>query len=165
MEILKNFGFDPTLLVAQIVNFLIILYLLKRFAYKPMIAVLEKRRKTIAEGQKNAEKANKALEEALEKEKKILQTAQAEAKAMMADANKQSETIITTAHEKGKQQVEKIIKDTKEQLERERKETEKQIAVHVNQLAIDILQKSLQGFFDEKQQKEVMEKAVKSLKK
>lgn len=165
MEIIKNFGIDPILLLAQIVNFLIILYLLKRFAYKPMLEVLEKRRKTIADAQKNAQKADEALAKALEEEKKVLRGAQNEAKIMISDSSKQAEEIIVKAHEKAKAQSEKLIKETKEQLDRDRKEAEKQIAAKTAKLAADMLDKSLTGFFDAKQQKEVVEKATKSLQK
>ncbi len=165
MEVIKNFGVNVPLLIAQIVNFLIILYLLKRFAYKPILEVLEKRRKTIAEGEKNAQKANEALAKALDEEKKLLRNAQSEAKNMITEAAKQAETLIAQAHEKAKQQSEKLIKDTKEQLDRDRKETEKQLATKTAELAVQMLEKSLTGFFDPKQQKDVVEKATKALKK
>src|SRR5579859_3926293 len=152
MDIITNFGINPLLLIAQIVNFLIILYLLKRFAYKPILDVLVKRRETIAQAQKNAQQADDALKKALEEEKKLLKNAQAEAKVLLASANKQAEATILQAHEKAKQQAEKLIKDTKEQLERDRKEIEKQLAAHTTQLAVAMLEKTLTGFFDTKQQ-------------
>jgi len=165
MDILRDFGFQPVLLVAQIVNFLIILYLLKRFAYKPVLTMLEKRQKIIADSQVNAKKADEALQHAVEEEKRILKTAQSEAKTLLSDAAKQAETIITAAHDKGKQQVEKLLQETHEQLDRERRDMEKQLASQVTVLAMDMLASSLKGFFDEKQQKEVLEKASKVLKR
>jgi F-type H+-transporting ATPase subunit b len=57
MEILKTFGFDPILLGAQIINFLIIFYLLKRFLYKPVLGMLKTREDKIKEGIKQAEEA------------------------------------------------------------------------------------------------------------
>lgn len=164
MEIIQNFGINPLLLAAQIVNFLVILYLLKRFAYKPILEVLQKRQQTITEGHANAKKADEALQKALESEKKLLREAQTETKNMLSQATKQADDIINKAHDKAKQQAEKLIKDTKEQLERDRKETEKQLAIQVTKLATEILEKSLQGFFDEKQQKSVLETAVSSLR-
>jgi len=164
-DLIKNFGVNPYLLSAQIVNFLIILYILKRFAYKPILKLLDKRKQTIEEGQKNAEKATIALQKALDEEKKILRNAQSEAKNILSDANKQADTIITSSHEKGKKQVEKLLADARDQLEKERKETEKRLASQITTLAVDILQKSLKGFFSEKEQKEVMKKAAETLKK
>ncbi|MBU2632677.1 F0F1 ATP synthase subunit B, partial [Patescibacteria group bacterium] len=49
MEIVKQFGLDPVLLVAQIVNFLILLFILKKLLYKPVLELLKKREDTIKE--------------------------------------------------------------------------------------------------------------------
>ena len=72
MEIINNFGLDPLLLGAQIVNFLIIFFILKRFAYKPVLDILKKREDSIKEGLRQAEEGKKILDEALEEEKKML---------------------------------------------------------------------------------------------
>lgn len=164
MKILADFGINPILLGAQIVNFLIILYLLKRFAYKPIFEMLDKRKKVIEEGVKNAENSNKALERALEEEKKILKKAQTQAETVLVDAKQQAGTIVLDATDQAKQQVEKLLADAKKEIEIQTKETEKKLASQTTKLAIDILQKSLKGMFDSNHQKEVLEKAIKNLK-
>src|ERR1035437_2709692 len=93
MEILKNFGFDPILLVAQIVNFLIILFLLKKFLYKPVLDMLKKRKDDIEKGVKDAEEGRLTLEKALEEEKKILRIAQEQSKKIIDDAGNQAIAI------------------------------------------------------------------------
>ena len=50
MELLKDFGFDPILLTAQIINFLIVLVVLKKFMYKPVLDMLKKRENDIKKG-------------------------------------------------------------------------------------------------------------------
>ena len=72
MEIVDHFGLDPYLFGAQVINFLIIFYLLKRFLYKPVLEILRKREREIAEGLKQAEEGKILLEKAQEKEKEIL---------------------------------------------------------------------------------------------
>src|SRR5437870_10658982 len=57
MEILKNFGFEPILFIAQIVNFVIIYLILKKFLYKPVLKLLKDRKQTIAGGLKQAEES------------------------------------------------------------------------------------------------------------
>ena len=75
MEIVKEFGLNPYLLAAQIVNFLIILYILKKLLYKSVLDMLKKRSDSIKEGIKQAEEGRLTLEKALEEEKKILSDA------------------------------------------------------------------------------------------
>ena len=74
MEFIKDLGFNPLLLGGQIVNFLIIYFLLKRFAYKPILGLLKKREEDIKTGIKNAEEGKLVLEKALLDEKRILLT-------------------------------------------------------------------------------------------
>ena len=86
MEILNQIGIDGKLLLAQAVNFLILLFLLHRFAYKPMLAFLEKRSDRIEKGLRDAEEAEKRLVQAAENEEKVLAKAREEAKKIIADA-------------------------------------------------------------------------------
>jgi hypothetical protein len=60
----EAFGWDPRLFFSQVISFIIVAYLLKRFAYKPILAVLEQRRQQIAQANLNAEKIKQQLAEA-----------------------------------------------------------------------------------------------------
>jgi F-type H+-transporting ATPase subunit b len=164
MEILANFGVEPVLLVAQIFNFLIIAWVLKRFAYKPILKLLQERKVTIEQGLKNAEDARKLLEQANEKETAILKSAQAQAKKLQDEAKKQSDQVLKTAEENAKKRTEQLLKQASEQISKETKEAEKRLETHVSELAVAFLQKAVSGLFSEKEQKEVMQKAMKSLK-
>ena len=62
MELIKNFGLDPVYLAAQIVNFLIILYFLRRFLYKPVFKMLKKRENEIKEGLEKTEESKRLME-------------------------------------------------------------------------------------------------------
>ena len=63
MDILENFGVEPVLLLAQIVNFAILLFILKRFLYKPILKVLEERKNKIETSMKQSEQIQKEFEE------------------------------------------------------------------------------------------------------
>ena len=56
-ETAETFGWNWKLFLSQVISFCIVAYLLQRFAYKPILAVLEERRRKIEEGQINAEKS------------------------------------------------------------------------------------------------------------
>src|SRR3989338_10125474 len=115
MEIIKNFGLDPLVLGAQIINFLIIFFILKRFAYKPILDILKKRENSISEGLKQAEEGKKVLDEALGKEKKILQNVQKSAEKIIEDAKNQSIEIQKEARSEERRQVESMITTAREQ--------------------------------------------------
>lgn len=86
MEVLHKLGIDWKLLIAQGVNFLILLYILKRFVYKPMLAFLDERAGKIESGLQNAEAASKRLEEAEKEHSKLLADAQKQARAIVEEA-------------------------------------------------------------------------------
>ena len=165
MEIFKNFGFDPILLIAQIVNFLIILFLLKKFLYKPVLDMLKKRKDDIEKGVRDAEEGRLTLEKALEEEKKILRKAQEQSKKIIDDASTQAVLIANDIEQNSRKQAEKILADTKIQIAQESKEAEKRLAQDVSKLSIEFLSTSLKEIFGEKEEKLIIEKTIKRLKK
>ncbi len=164
MEILHSFGVNWILLAAQIVNFLIIFWLLKRFAYKPILAMLEKRRKMVVETVTNSQKAEEALAKAEEKEKEILKKAQVASQEVLADSQKQAQEILTTAEEQTKDRVAKMLEDAKKEIEEQTVEAQHQLSKHTALLAVELLKKSLSGMVDKKAEKEIVGKVTKKLK-
>lgn len=165
MEIINNFGIEPMLLAAQIVNFLIILFILKKFLYKPVLETLKKRENTIKEGLKQAEDGKAALEKALEEEKKILKKAQEQARKIIDDAKDQSGAVAKDIEENARKQSEKILEIAKRQIEHDTKEAEKRLTAKVNSISIEILQKSLKEMFSEKEEKKLIDRAIKEIVK
>jgi F-type H+-transporting ATPase subunit b len=94
-------------LIAQIINFAILLFLLKRYAYGPVIAMLRERRQNIEAGVKASDEAKKRLANAEESRKEILVKAEEEAHGVVAHAEKlaeeQAATILTAARAKSEQ--------------------------------------------------------------
>jgi len=165
MDILKNFGFDPYLLGAQIINFLIIFYLLKHFLYKPLLDMLKKRADTIKEGLKQAEESRLTLEKTLEEEKKILTKAKDAARQIIEDAKLQAVENAREIEKNAKLQTEKMLLEARTQINHEAQETERKLSEKVSILAADMLTKSLEGLFKDSEQKQITEKALKQIKK
>lgn len=86
MEIFAKLGIDWKLLIAQAINFGVLFWALRRFAYRPMLDFLEKRTERIEKGLKDAESAGVKLKEMEEKEKAVLVSARTEARAIIAVA-------------------------------------------------------------------------------
>lgn len=165
MEVLGKFGINPILLLAQTVNFLIVFYILKRFALKPILKVLKEREKAVKDGIAQAEETQKLLKEASEKEREILRKAQLEAKQLLDNARAHSNQVLSEIEEKTKKQADSILIEAKEKISLETKEAEKRLAAHVSQLAVEMLEKSSQELFTDRDQSSVMDKALKVLKR
>jgi len=85
-ETADTFGWNWKLFISQVASFCIVALLLRRFAYRPILAVLEDRRRKIEEGQLNAEKIRKELAEAEKRYQEILAKGNADAQRMIDEA-------------------------------------------------------------------------------
>lgn len=107
MEVLEKLGIDWKLLLAQAVNFLVLLWVLKRYAYGPILRALETRTKHIEQGLKDAEASRAQLEQAREEERKLLTAAREEAR-----------DILTQAEASAKKRDAKMLEETKAKIDR-----------------------------------------------
>src|SRR5205823_14774866 len=82
----ETFGFSWWLFLSQCISFAIVAFLLQKFAYKPIINVLEERRQRIREGLENAERIKRELAEAEKRYQEILTNANTEAQRMIEEA-------------------------------------------------------------------------------
>jgi F-type H+-transporting ATPase subunit b len=120
MEIFEKLGIDWRLLVAQLVNFAILMAALLFFVYKPLIKVLEGRQEKIAESLRDAERIGEELRGAEAKSLEILAAARAEAGKIVDQARVSAEAAKTAAVEKAKAEVAVLVAGGKRQLASER---------------------------------------------
>lgn len=165
MELIKNFGIDPILLGAQIVNFLIVLFILRKFLYKPILETLQKRRDKIKEGLKVTEEARVRLEKITQDEKTILRNAEDQGKKLIDDAKTQASELIKKADELTKIKTERLLVETRDQIAFETKEAGNKLEQKISVLAIDFIQKSIPSLFSKTDQENVMKNVLGKLKK
>lgn len=161
----KQFGIEPVFLIAQIVNFLIIFYFLKRFLFKPIQQMLKDRKNTIREGLEKAEEGRILLEKAKKEEEEILQKAHARAQKMQDQAKTQASEILKDAREQAKQDTEKMIEDAKDSIAKEATRVSDQLIGNISELSVGMLKKALQQTVSPKTQKEILTQTVKQIKK
>jgi len=161
MELLTNLGINGKLLLAQIVNFLVLLFVLKKFAYGPVLKLLEKRTKKIEKGLKDAEEAQKKLVEITEKEKEVLAKARKQAQEIVANAEKvalkNKEEIVVAA----KQQSEKILVDAEKKIELEKNKMLLEVKTEIGGLVAVATEKIIGEKMDSQKDKELIERAIK----
>lgn len=158
MEALANLGVDWKLFLAQAVNFLILLFILRRYAYRPMLEFLEKRSERIEKGLQDAEAATKKLSEMEEKEKKVLMVARSEAKTLIeaaeTAAKKRDAEHLLVTEDKAK----RFLEEARTKIEEEKKKVlleAKQEIVEVVALSVE---KILKEKVDKEKGKEIIEK-------
>lgn len=160
-ELITKLGIDWKLLFAQIINFLVLLFVLYKFAYGPILAMLEKRQKRIEKGLKDADEARRKLAESEEKQKEILKKARVEAKEIIEKARLQSERVKSELAAEAKAQAEKVIADAKAEIDREKQKTILEIKSEIGELVVAAVERVLEEKIDEKKDKEIIEKSLK----
>ncbi len=113
MDFLSKLGIDWKLLSAQIVQFVLLIFILRKLAYKPLLAMLEKRSKTI----------EKSLEDAKRIEQNLTQ-GQADRERMLAETRKEAESIVADARAAAETVKTKLLDETKQKMIAMRKQTE-----------------------------------------
>ena len=165
MEILTNFGIQPVLLLAQIVNFLIILFLLKKFFFAPIIGILENRKRRIEESLKNADLIEEKLAETEEKTQKILEEARNNAVNIISEAKQEADRIYEQAQEDTRKLAEETIAKTAIQIEKQKEELEKQLEKETLTLVSQIVKKVLGRSLRENERQNLTEKAIAEMTK
>lgn len=163
MDILTNFGVKPVLLIAQVVNFLLLLFILKRFLYKPILKVLDERKQKIVQSLKNADEIKAKLEQiTLEREEK-LKKASKEAEEILQIASVNADKIITQAHEKAYKDIEKLIEKSKQEMDFEKEKLHQEVREEVADLLGLALQKVTGKVLSDKEQQELVKKSIKGM--
>jgi F-type H+-transporting ATPase subunit b len=99
---MEHLGIEPNLLLAQIVNFLIIFFVLSKLLYKPILGMLEKRKKEIAAGLELTQKLREEEEKMNSRKEKLFEEARKEARNIVEagkkEADAQAKEIVEAAH-------------------------------------------------------------------
>ncbi|MDP1846089.1 MAG: F0F1 ATP synthase subunit B [Candidatus Moranbacteria bacterium] len=159
-ELLSKLGIDWKLLIAQIVNFLVLLFVLYKFAYGPVLAMLDKRQKKIEKGLKDADEAHKKLAESADMQKEILRKARIEAKDIVEKSYVQAEKSKSEIAAEAKTQAEKIIANAKDQIELEKNKMITEVKSEIGSLVVAAAEKIINEKIDEKKDKEIIGKSL-----
>ena len=110
----KTFGVNWWLFLSQCISFAIVCFLLQKFAYKPILDVLEERRQRIAQGLANADKIKVQLAEAQQRSGEIIARANLEAQKMIDDARSAAKTLGERQAQQAVAEAEQIVAKARE---------------------------------------------------
>jgi F-type H+-transporting ATPase subunit b len=165
MEALGKLGINPWLLIAQIVNFAILLGVLYYFLYKPILKLFKDRSTRIDEGLKNAEKLKADAAESEQRQKAALEEARKEAHRIVEQAAKlgdeEKKKVLEMAHEESRKIVERTMNEIGAEKKNIMNDIKKEVGEMVVTLSMDMIRKQL----DEKTQKELLNQAIKEVEK
>lgn len=115
----QQFGFNTSLFISQLISFCIVAALLYKFAYKPILKVLEQRRQTIAESLANAERIKQELATAQVKAQEIITQASVQGSKMIEEARAAAAKVQEAETQKAIAAANQIVAKAKEASEAE----------------------------------------------
>ena len=146
-----------------VVIFILLLVILKKFAWKPILKAVDDRNNSITEALLSAEKAKAEMEQLSANNEKILQEARIERDSIIKEARAIKENTISEAKNKASIEAEKIILSAKEQISNEKMKAMTALKNEIADLSIQMAEKILKSELkDEKSQKKLIEETLKN---
>jgi F-type H+-transporting ATPase subunit b len=134
---------DPGLFVWTILTFLILVALLARFAWRPLLQALERRQATIAQSLDDAQRARQELERLQRESTQIMAQARAEAESMLARSRSDAEALREELKQKARTEAAAIVKNAERQIQLETARAVQQIRHEAVDLSVAIASKIL----------------------
>jgi F-type H+-transporting ATPase subunit b len=156
----ETFGVQTELLVAQIVNFCLVTYLLYRFAVKPTLKTVEARQKKIEEGLRFAEEM-KAKQASAERERlEVLKKAQVDAQALLASTKAEGERYLAEQKKAAEEKVLQLTEQARHAMEGERSAMLKEAKAEIATLTVATTERLLSGILTDDMRAKLNEQAA-----
>ncbi|HEY0549291.1 MAG TPA: F0F1 ATP synthase subunit B, partial [Verrucomicrobiae bacterium] len=159
----EQFGFNTRLFISQMISFCIVAFLLHRFAYKPILKVLEQRRQKIAEGLANAEKIKQELATAQARTQEILAAANAQGNKMIEESRQSAAKVLEVETQKAIAAANDIVTKARQASEAELVRMKAELRKEVGRLVVATSAKVTGNILTPEQQGRLAEDTAKQL--
>ena len=163
-RIMDTFGVQGDLLVAQIINFCLVSYVLYRLAIKPVLKTVEERQKKISEGLQYAEEMKAQLASAEKERLNLLKKAQEDAQTLFAKTKQESEQYLQEQKKSAEQKVEQMLGQAKDAIEVERRNMISEARTEVATLVVATTERLLKDVLTDEMRAKLNAQAVTALK-
>jgi F-type H+-transporting ATPase subunit b len=164
MKLLTALGLDYKILIAQLINFALLLVILYKIGYKPILKFTDERKKKIAKGLDDAKNAEEAYTNAKEQQTELIVHARKEAQKILEESKVVSEKQRQESLQKTKEEVQKVVEQSKKKIMAERDKMLSEIKSEVVEMVIESTQKVLQGAVDETVDRTWLKKQLEKVK-
>jgi F-type H+-transporting ATPase subunit b len=156
-EFFSAFDINLVGLVFQVINFLLLLYLLNRFLFKPLLARMDERTATIEKGLEDAETAARDRELARAEREAAVSEARKEAAEMLARSNKIAEDTRNEILTEARSEAEKVTQRAREEINAEKEKAMSELRAQVADLALEAAAKLVRSDMNATTQRRLVE--------
>lgn len=159
----EGFGIKIELILAQVLSFSIVAFILWRFAFKPVLGTMDERQKKISDGLQYAEEMKSRLADAEKQHAEKLQEASVEAARIVNEARENSKNFLEKQTQEAVAKAEDIIKKATEATEQERQKMVAELKSEMAELVVQTTAKVLAKELSEADKTTFSESAAKEL--
>ena len=138
-KLISEFSFG--LFFWQLLIFIFLVLLLKKFAWKPILDTVNERESSIKDAMSEADKARNEMAAIQESNQKVLKEARAEREALLKDARNTGAEIVAQAKTDAKTEANKIISQAQESIQNEKRAAVNELKNQVAQISLEIAEK------------------------
>ena len=153
--ILETFGLAWPKFISQVVIVLIVYLILQKYAFGPILAMLEARRQRIADGEENLKKIESELEKAEEKVQGMLDEANSDAERLITEARESAEAVRSQKTQEAVKEAQSIIEKAREASKLEHEKAMNELKNDFGRLVIDATSKVTGKVLDDADQKRI----------
>ena len=154
---------NPGLMIWTIITFIVLVFVLKRLAWKPLVQTLTAREERIRESLEQAEHARHEAQRLIEENQRQMAQAHSEFQRLMREAREEAEKLRARRRQEAEAEARKIVDQGKFEIEREKEAAMVQLRSEVADLAILAASRILDEELDEKKHKRVIESFLRDL--
>jgi len=154
---------DPGLFIWTIVTFLVLLGLLAKFAWRPLLEALEKRQETIRKSLDDAQKAKEDLENLQRESEKIVRQARVEAEAIIAKGRTDAEHLADDVRQKARAEAEGIVKNAERDIQLATRRAVQDIRREAVDLSVTIASRLLERHVSKEDNERLIEETLKQI--
>ena len=156
---------NPGLIIWTIVTFVLLLLVLRKIAWKPLLEALQRREEHVRSSIERAEHAKQEAERALEENRRQLALAEAESQRILNEGRALAEKLKQDIIDKAQQQSRKMIDQAKHEIARDKDAALAALRQEVAALAVEVAEKILDETLDESKHRKIVDSYLRDLPK
>jgi F-type H+-transporting ATPase subunit b len=154
---------ESGLILWTLITFGLLLVLLRLFAWKPLLAVIEERERVVRDSLEASRRAREEAESALEENRKILAEARKAAAEVVQRGEKDAEQIREELLQKARKEGEEVLRQGREEMEREKRAAVREIRGVAADLALAAAEKLVEQRMDDPTQRQLVERYLEEM--
>ena len=154
---------NPGLVIWTIITFILLLFILRKVAWKPLLEALRAREESVKNAIEHAEKARNDAERLLQENQKTMEQASIEGQKILSESRALAEKLKDEIIDKANQQSRKMLEAAKEEIERDKESAMLQLRSEIASIAVDAAGKIIDETLDEEKHRKLVDSYLKEL--